>query len=1003
MRFASIILLFSWACAGSAAADDPFAPVQKILERHCLSCHNDNDLKGGLSLATSEALLKGGDAGAAVLPGQPDKSEILEQISGNEPAMPKDRPALSKEEVAAVRAWIAAGAVWPEKTVLHDRRFDAKEWWSFQPLRSVVPPTVPAELTAEVRNPIDQFVLAELARRKLTPSPEADRLTLIRRVTFDLTGLPPTPQEIDAFLADNEPRAYERLVDRLLASPRYGERWARHWLDVVHFGETHGYDKDKVRENAWPYRDYVIRAFNEDRPYGQFIREQLAGDVLYPDTRDGLEGPGFIAAGPWDFIGHAEVPETKTDGKIARHLDRDDMITNTIQTFTSLTVQCAQCHDHKFDPILQEDYYSLQAVFAAVDRTDRKYDTDPAVARKRRELEAERTRLAGRLKEIEERIAKQSGPRWKELADQIASLEKAPAGKHPLAAQFGYHSGIASRQEETKWVQIELPPAPAISQIVLHPCNDNFNNIGDGFGFPVRYRIEVGSDAELTRNVRVLIDQTAADVANPGVVAQKWTLDVPVPAAEGPRFLRITATKLAPRLNDFIFALSEVDVLDGAGLNLVSGAKITSGDSIEAPPRWRRTNLVDGYFPGVTDQGSRLAELKDERDRLRLASITPEDKLESEQLEAHLVEVRNRISQLPPQRTSYVAAVHTGSGAFSGTGGQGGKPRPIHLLKRGSVQSPGAEVGPGAIAFLSGLPARFDIPAESGEGARRAALANWIAHPDHPLTWRSIVNRVWHYHFGRGIVETPNDFGRNGGQPTHPQLLDWLAARFRDGEDGQHVGGGSIKDLHRLIVTSRTYRQTSLDRPENATTDADNRYLWRMNRRRLDAESVRDSVLMISGKLNLEMYGPSFRDFVIEKPEHSPHYEYHLFDPNDPRGHRRSVYRFIVRSQPQPFMTTLDCADPSMQVDRRNESLSPLQALALLNNDLMLAMSEHFAARLASEHATLDEQVASAMRLAAGQLPTPDQQSALVAYAQEHGRRNACRVVMNLNAFLFVE
>ena len=991
MRFALLVLAVCLAASPVRAAE-PFDAVRSIFEKHCLSCHNDNELKGKLSLSTEAAARRGGESESPLLTSDLAANELLAQVTGPEPLMPKDRPPLSKAEVEAIRTWLAAGAAWPKDAVLRDRRFDPSTWWSFQPLRPVTPPAVAGPLAAEVRNPIDRFVLATLVEKGLTPSPEADRRTLIRRLSYDLLGLPPAPEEIDQFVNDPDPLAYERLVDRLLASPHYGERWARHWLDVVHFGETHGYDKDQPRTNAWPYRDYVIRAFNEDRPYGRFLREQLAGDVLYPEERDGLEGPGFIAAGPWDLIGHAEVPEEKTDGKIARHLDRDDMITNTIQTFTSLTVQCAQCHDHKFDPILQEDYYSLQAVFAALDRTNRKYDIDPQVARRRRELEGRRGELAALQKQIEERTAERAGPRWMELQRLIAAKEKEPTGSHPLAAQFGYHSGIASEQETAKWVQIELPEEQEIAAIVLHPCHDDFNNIGDGFGFPVRYKVEVAGDTAFTEAVRPVLDQTGADVLNPGLRAER--IDAPGRA----RVVRITATRLAPRLNDFIFALSEVEILDAAGRSIAATAKVTSLDSIEAPPRWRQTNLVDGYYPGVVDVGQPLEELKRERDQLKAASLTAEDRETLDRTTRDLASIASGIALLPPQQTAYVAAIHTGTGTFRGTGAGGGKPRPIHRLLRGSVLAPAEEIGPGAISFLSALPGggRFHVPTEAGEGARRVALAEWIAHPDHPLTWRSIVNRVWHYHFGRGLVETANDFGRNGSPPSHPLLLDWLAREFR-GSDG------SIKHLHRLIVTSRTYRQVSLDRPDNAVADADNRFLWRMNRRRLDAESVRDSVLAVAGKLRPDLYGTSFQDFVIDKPAHSPHYEYHLFDPENPAGHRRSVYRFIVRSQPQPFMTTLDCADPSMQVDRRNESLSPLQALALLYNDLMLVMAEHFAKRLEAQSPTLEGQLETGFRLTTGTAPAADELSLLADYARTHGLANACRVLLNLNEFLFVE
>jgi hypothetical protein len=298
----------------------------------------------------------------------------------------------------------------------------------------------------------------------------------------------------------------------------------------------------------------------------------------------------------------------------------------------------------------------------------------------------------------------------------------------------------------------------------------------------------------------------------------------------------------------------------------------------------------------------------------------------------------------------------------------------------------------------AGLPAQFDLPTGAAEGERRAALARWLIDNDNPLTWRSIVNRVWLYHFGRGIVDTPNDLGRMGQLPTHPELLDWLAVEFRD-------GGKSLKTLHRLIVTSATYRQSSSPTTDSRGTsiDAENRMLWRANRRRLEAEAVRDAVLAVAGKLDGTMGGPSFQDFVIEKPEHSPHYQYHLHDPEDPRTHRRSIYRFLVRSQTQPFMTVMDCADPSMQVDKRTETISPLQALAMLNNPLIMVMARHFAARLAASTDDIDAQLVAACRLALAREPRVEEQAALKAYALQHGLPNACRAIFNLNEFIFVD
>jgi hypothetical protein len=870
-------------------------------------------------------------------------------------------------------------------------------WWSLKPL---VRPPVPADASRRFgasSNPIDAFIAEGLARANLSPTPEAERRTLIRRLYFDLLGLPPAPEDIESFVGDRDPEAYAKLVDGLLASPRYGERWARHWLDVVHFGETHGYDKDQPRPNAWPYRDYVIRAFNEDKRFTRFVQEQVAGDVLFPGTRDGIEALGFVAAGPWDLIGHAEVPETKIDGKIARHLDRDDMVVNTIQTFNSLTIQCAQCHNHKFDPIPQEDYYSLQAVFAAVDRTNKKYDADPAVAKRRAELEEQQKIVMARRRELEATIAARAGAALTNLDQKIAEGEK----RNRTA--FGFHSNIEKSPDTLKWVQVDLGRSVVVGSVVLHPCHDDYNSIGDGFGFPVRFKVEVSNDSEFKDAVHMLADHLGADVPNPKLQAQSYDA-----GGKSARFVRVTASRLALRQDDYIFALAELEALTADGHNAALGATVASLDSIEAPVRWQRKNLTDGWYPGapVTDS-QELADLKEKRKALLEASTEPGEKSELAAGQQELATTKTALDKLPPLSTAYVAAVHMGTGAFAGTGAKGGQPRPIYLLPRGNVQKPGAEVGPGALSAVRSLDARFNLPPGHNEGERRAALARWLTDRSHPLTWRSIVNRVWQYHFGRGLVETPNDFGRMGATPTHPELLDWLAVEFRD-------GGQSFKALHRLIVTSATYRQGSViaawgDSKVSAAgadpqaNDPDNRYLWRGNRRKIEAESVRDSILFVSGKIDLQMGGPSFQDFVVEKPEHSPHYQYHLSDPEDPKCHRRSIYRFVVRSQQQPFMTTLDCADPSMQVARRNESVSPLQALTLLNNSLVLAMSKHFAAKLQKLEGPLNSQVQRGYYEVTGRPPASEDLEMLTGYAREYGMTNLCRVLFNLNESTFVD
>src|SRR5262245_22855157 len=379
LRCSLALLAVCLSIAPTRAADKPSLPppvdrkvdfardVRPLFVRHCYACHGPSKQKSNFRLNVKNDALAGGDYGKAILPGKSADSPLIKNVAGVDPdfIMPPDGERLTAAQVGILRAWIDQGADWPDAA---DASAANAFWWSLKPIERPQVPSI-RNPQSRIRNPIDGFILQKLAEKGLSPSPEADRRTLIRRVTFDLTGFPPTPEEVDAFLKDPSADAYEKLVDRLLQSPHHGERWARHWLDVVHYGDTHGYDKDQPRPNAWPYRDYVIRAFNEDRPYARFVQEQIAGDILFPDNPDGIEALGFIAAGPWDLIGHAEVPETKTDGKIARHLDRDDMISNFMSTFNGLTVHCAQCHNHKFDPIPTEDYYGLRAVFAALDRT----------------------------------------------------------------------------------------------------------------------------------------------------------------------------------------------------------------------------------------------------------------------------------------------------------------------------------------------------------------------------------------------------------------------------------------------------------------------------------------------------------------------------------------------------------------------------------------------------------------------------------------------------------
>ena len=841
------------------------------------------------------------------------------------------------------------------------------------------------------RNPVDRFILQKLRAHDLSPGSVASPSVLIRRLTYDLTGLPPSPSELSAFekeYASDPERAYEELVDRLLSSPRYGERFARHWLDVAKYADTCGYDKDKLRPHAWPYRDYVIRSFNQDKPYAQFVKEQIAGDFIYPDTEDGILGLGFLAAGPWDFIGHVEVPESKTDGKVARNLDRDDMVSNVFNSFCATTIQCARCHEHKGDPIGQDHYYSLQSVFAAVDKADRIYGLDPKVARKKEQLSIQQGTLAREVALAEKELKKKGAGELKKLDDRLSKLQKSN-GFATRVPEHGYHSQIVQRPDSVKWVQVDLGKRQKIKSVLLHACYDDFAGIGAGFGFPKRFKIIASNKEDFSRN-QILVDRTKKDFANPRLEPVSFIVN------SHARYLRIEATKLAERKNDYILALAELRILDENLENLAMGRKVTAQDSIEAPIRWRKSNLTDGKWSKSKDpeNSKQLHALQKEREIFLSSLQTDKERKELASKKKERKEVEKSLKALPEGKMVYAATTHFKPRSnFKPTKG---KPRRIHVLHRGEVNQPRDPVRPGTIPLLAKEKWEFDLPEVHDEAERRAALAEWIVREDHPLTWRAIINRIWQWHFGQPIVGTPNDFGPLGQSPTHPELLDWLAVYFRD-------SGGSFKKLHKLLVMSETYRQSSLEDGDKSKIDSSNQWLWRMNRRKLSAEEMRDAVLLVSGKLNLEMGGPGFYLFNLEQTAHSPHYYYHKFDPEDQKSHRRSIYRFVVRSQPNPFMTTLDCADSSQSTPRRNETLTALQAFSLLNNKFTLAMSQHFANRLAQEGKGSGYQIKAGFKLVAGRLPNPEEYQLLVQYEEKHGMANLCRSLFSLSEFSFID
>ena len=680
--------------------------VQPILNR-CIECHSTEEPAGGLDLSSRAKAIKGGESGVALRPNDAAGSPIYRKVVSGK--MPPKEP-LSPDQVAVVRDWINAGAPWIDGGVSQSKAKGQSALWVLQPLVSSAQPSVRS--TSWVSNPIDAFILARLEAAGLVPAPWADRITLIRRATFDLIGLPPTPAEIDDFLGDSSPIAYERLVDRLLASPHYGERWGRHWLDVARFSESHGFEFDRIRENAWHYRDYVIQSLNSDRPYTQFVREQIAGDVVEPVTPAGVIATGFLVAGPWDQAN--QLQKSAVMRLRVREEELEDMVAAVGQTFLGLTVNCARCHDHKFDPVSQRDYYRLKAAVEGVQHGDR------------------------------------------------------PIG-------------------------------------------------------------------------------------------------------------------------------------------------------LKTDPNSKVVALTYGANPSP--------------------------------------------------------------------------PTPTYVFARGDVEKKGEQVTAGGLSAVKSPSPDFGLALDAPEAVRRRKLAEWVADPANPLTARVLVNRVWHYHFGTGLVATPNDFGRNGDRPSHPELLDWLASDFL-------VNGARLKALHRRIMLSSTYRLSSRFDPKAAAIDADNRLHWRYPARRLEAEAIRDAMLLASGELNPRMTGPSFRPFKLTV-FNSNFYE--LNDPIGPEFNRRTVYRININSAKDPLLETLDCPDPSVKTPRRAITTTPLQALGLMNDSFVLRQSRHLAERIhALAESNITDQIKLAYRISLGRNPSAQETERAASLVAEAGLSELAWVLFNSSEFLYI-
>jgi hypothetical protein len=937
------------------------AEAVAILEKRCLACHGPQTRMGGLDLSTRESALRGGSRGPAIGTADLSGGWLIRRIRANE--MPPNAP-LARSERETLEAWVAAGAEW--SSTLQQRRA-GKDWWSLQPIRVRLPAPAPGDWN---HSTIDRWVHSRLAKEGLTPNPPASRRTMIRRLSFDLTGLPPEPGEISAFESDPRPDAYERLVDRLLASPHFGERWGRHWLDVVRFAESEGFERDEMREFAWPFRDYVIRSFNADKSYRTFAREQIAGDLIEPFTHDGIVATAMLALGPLDAVGlTSAIPQERAS---IREDQLEEMIGVVSQTFLGLTANCARCHDHKFDPIPQRDYYRFKAAFEGVwqPTLDKSVAGLDELFPHGRPLETpgERDTRVRRIASIEEKIAALEVRIGAETRKRAPRRE--PAGvPRPISLwrldndardEFGPMHGIGPpasgrgviataklpvtirAKTLAAWVRFVKMPGRALTVFELRNISGYRGASLDGIHYTGntkswenasvgRFRTqEWKNEPETGGLVHIVIaydtDGRIRMYRNGRPYGKPY---VPDPSTPAGRLQTYYAGDAVAKLSTSREAVLEEASLFHRSLNEEEVGRL--------------------FAAGV--------EIYEPSENTRLATGP---------LESELLRLRAALASVPSPPLVFAATVKPAD--------------PTRVLARGDVNRPGEIVAPGGFSCLNG-----------GDTGGRRELAEWIASDSNPLFARTIVNRVWHYHFGTGLAESPNDLGYNGGLASHPELLDALAA-------GLISRGWSLKNLHREIVMSQAYRQASSYRAEAAAKDSGSRLLWRFPPQRLEAEAVRDAMLAASGLLNHKMGGPGFRPFELTKT--GSYQNYKPVESGDPEHQRRTIYRMNVNTGGHPMLEALDCPMPIMKAPRRPVTTTALQALSLMNNDFVQLQAKAFAARLRRESEG-DGRLTLGFLLALGRTPDSVELSWSRDLVRQYGLEHFCWGLFNTSEFLY--
>jgi len=956
-RLSALTVLVALAAQVTAQQDEDLQfyrqRVQPILEDSCYQCHGtrDKEVGGHLWLRTRQNVLEGGDSGPIIDLVDPEMSRLLRYVNhaDAERQMPPDRK-LPAAQIEILTEWVTRGAPMPvvEGEWVYERPSlftdDARAFWSFQPIANPAPPEVRDDEWC--RTEIDQFVLHRLERAGLTPNGDADRTTLIRRATYGLTGLPPTIAEIQDFVMDESDDAYEKLIDRLLASPRYGEHWGRHWLDLVRFAETNGYERDGAKPEAWRYRQYVIDALNADKPYDRFVLEQLAGDELDDADAESVTATGYYRLGLWD--------DEPADPKQAILDGLDDVVSTTGEVFLGLTMGCARCHDHKLDPIPQADYYRMLSFFQNIrpySKNQRNILADVATP-------AEKRRIAKHNEEVRARRA--------DVTKQVHAL------RAEFSERYREEQGVTPRASDMSDLRYEyyrsswdkLPDFDEIRHEASGPVASGLFDLSiadrtSEFGFVFRGKLWVPEDGEYTFWLDS-DDGSRLTVAGEAILLHD--------GIHGLGSVRQAARTLTRGHHDI--RLDYFQKLGGHGLRVDWAAAGSARRSLVVPDDRRARQLLDA---AINEHGARLLGAERAAEYQRLSKLLPS------------------IVEAPTERR--VLAVTE----------RRSKPARTHVMIRGSAHAPGDPVDPGFPQILTSTQPVIE-PREETSG-RRLAFARWLVNPENQLTARVIVNRVWQFHMGHGLVRSPSNLGMQGRKPTHPQLLDRLARAMV-------ADGWSLKKLHRRIMLSSVYRQSSVGRQRELTADPTNELLWRFDMRRLSAEEIRDSILSLTGTLNLQTGGASV--YPELPPEVLAGQSRVTWPRNRSPAHntRRTVYTFVKRSLLDPFVESFDAATTDTSCAVRFQTTQPTQALALLNSALINKAATRLAARLRREVG--DEpvrQVALALRLATGRSPREDEVLQGVEFIQsfpepaEPGQalQQFCLIVLSLNEFLFVD